>query len=125
MKKITYAAFTMAAASVFCILTGKLSEIIFLSAIFSVALSIFRNEWLDSVLLWAIAFYLLIIPVFLGIYANFFISTVIAHSSYLFLSSIEGNLNLIPGKKIDFINLPERAVLFASSALFFITFLFI
>ncbi len=119
MKRITYALTAMAAASLFCILNGKLGEVLFLSPVFAVILTVFRQKILCSLLIWTVSFYVLLIPVFLHIYPDFFISAIIGHFSYIVIKALEGNLNLVPSKTLIFsVNLPEKALFALSFSVF-------
>ena len=119
MKRISYAVTAMAFGSLYCLFTGEFGEIAFLSAIFSVILTVSKSEWPHSMLLWAVLFYILLLPVFLGIYAELFISAIIGHFSYIVLNALEGNLNMVPSKRLVLpINLPEKALLAISFSIF-------
>ena len=92
MKRISYAIIAMGMASMLCIFLGHLSEVIFISAVVSVILSVFDSRFVDSISFWVISIaFLLICP------QNSLVQSLfIGFSAHILCALFEGKLHLTP-----------------------------
>ncbi len=97
-----------------------------MSAVFSVALTVFRVKWLNTLILWAVVFYILLIPPFMGIFGEFFISANLGYSSHMLAEWLRGNVVFLPGKKVRTgFEVPERVAMLSSASVFIISLFFL
>ena len=92
MRRISHAIIAMGMASMLCIFLGHLSEVIFISAVVSVILSVFDSRFVDSISFWAISIpFLLIYP------QNSLVQSLfIGFSAHILCVLFEGKLHLTP-----------------------------
>ena len=92
MRRISHAIIAMGMASMLCIFLGHLSEVIFLSAVVSVILSVFDSRFVDSISLWAVS-----IPFMLISPQNSLVQSIfIGFSAHILCALFEGKLHIIP-----------------------------
>ena len=92
MRRISHAIIAMGMASTLCIFLGHLSEVIFISAVVSVILSVFDSRFVDSISFWAVS-----IPFMLISPQNSMVQSVfIGFSTHILCALFEGKLHLTP-----------------------------
>ncbi len=121
MKRMVHALFSLAVSSVFCVFFGLSIEIAFLSAVFSVALTVFRGKWVNSLLIWAVVFQILITVALFGVFVEMSASASLGYSFYMLMEWLEGNVALVPDKHMErSINVPEKLIAVSSASVFLI-----
>lgn len=97
MRRISYVIVALGISSFFSIFSGKLGDFVFLSAIVSVSLTVFRSKYLNSL---ATAPLFIIPCFFMPLQSSSPLP--LGYLSYMLLESFENRLYLTPERKLNF-----------------------